>query len=165
MMSKLIRLGSNRSGAAATELAMALPLLFVLMFGAFELGFYFLSEHVVQKSVRDAARYAARLPMTSYPSCTPTAAAQTEIQRVARTGQPDGTVQRLQGWSADTMTTVTVICDTSGTYAGIYADFPDGVPVVTVATSVPYPSLFGTLGFGAVSLTLNARSQSAVFGA
>ena len=165
MMRRLSRLASDRSGSSAAEMAMALPLLMILLVGTFELGNYFLAEHVVQKSVRDAARYAARLPMASYPSCVPTAAAETEIQKVARTGRPDGTVQRLQGWTADNMTTITVTCDTSGTYTGIYSDFAEGVPTITIAASVPYPSLFGTLGFGAVSLTLNARSQSAVFGA
>ena len=165
MMRSLNRLLSDRSGASAAEMALATPLLIILMFGAFELGYYFLSEHVVQKSVRDAARYAGRLPLSSYPACSPTAAAQTQIQKVARTGRPDGTVQRLQGWTADTMTTVTVICDTSGTYAGVFVDNPLGAPTITVAANVPYISLFGALGIGQPSLMLRARSQSAGFGA
>ncbi len=171
-MRSLVRLVSDRSGASATELALALPLLLILMFGPFELGYYFLSEHVVQKSVRDAARYASRLPMANYPACTPTTAAEEQIRRLAKAGDPDGDVdgdgdqdQRLQGWTADNMTTVTVTCDTSGTYTGIYSDFPDGVPVVTVSATVPYPTLFGTVGLGVTALTLNAQSQSAVFGA
>jgi len=166
MMRRLTRLASDRSGASAAELALALPLLLILMFGPFELGYYFMSEHVVQKAVRDAARYAARLPMTDYLSCTPSAAAEQRIQRVARTGTPDGTgTPRILGWSADTMTTVAMSCDTSGTYTGIYTDFPTGAPTVTVTAAVPYPSLFGVLGLGNPSLMLNAQSQSAVFGA
>lgn len=169
MMRLTARLASDRTGTAAAEMALSLPLLLILLFGSFELGYYFLSEHVVQKSVRDAARYASRLPMTSYPSCDPvngvTAAAREDIQKLARTGHPEGTVARLRGWTADTMTTVTIACDTTGTYTGIYSDFPNGVPIVTVAAAVPYPSLFGTLGLGNPALTLNARSQSAVFGA
>lgn len=169
MMRLLPRLVSDRTGTAAAEMALSLPILLILLFGSFELGYYFLSEHVVQKSVRDAARYAARLPMTSYPSCDPvngvTAAAREDIQKVARTGHPEGTVARLQGWTADTMTTVTLTCDSSGTYTGIYASFPNGVPIVTVSAAVPYPSLFGTVGLGDPGLMLNARSQSAVFGA
>ena len=169
MMRLLPRLVSDRTGTAAAEMALSLPILLILLFGSFELGYYFLSEHVVQKSVRDAARYAARLPMTSYPSCDPvngvTAAAREDIQKVARTGHPEGTVARLQGWTADTMTTVTLTCDSSGTYTGIYSSFPNGVPIVTVSAAVPYPSLFGTVGLGDPGLMLNARSQSAVFGA
>jgi Flp pilus assembly protein TadG len=165
-MTRLTRLVADRSGSAAAEMAMVIPMLIILMFSTFELGYFFLSEHVVQKSVRDAARYAARLPLTSYASCTPSASAVLEIQRVARTGTPDGTSgQRLAGWTADNMTSVTLVCDTSGTYTGIFTDFPTGVPVVTVTASVPYPSLFGSLGINVLSLTLNARSQSAVFGA
>ena len=165
MMRVLTRLAADRAGAAAAEMALVMPLLIILMVSTFELGHYFLSEHVVQKSVRDAARYASRLPMNNYPGCSPTAAAQTQIQKVARTGTPDGTVQRLQGWNNDTMTTVSVSCDTSGTYTGIYVDFPGGVPIVTVSAVVPYPSLFGVMGISNSSLVVTARSQSAVFGA
>jgi len=168
MMRSSFRLVSDRSAAAAAEMALALPLLVTLLFGSFELGYYFLSEHVVQKAVRDAARYASRLPMTSYPSCDPvtgiSSAARLEIQKLARTGTPQGTTARLQGWTQDTMTTVTMSCDTSGTYSGVYATQPN-VPIVTVSAAVPYPSLFGTVGLPDPGLTLNARSQSAVFGA
>ena len=165
MMPSPSRLAADRAGSAAAELALALPLLLILMFSSFEMGYYFLSEHVVQKAVRDAARYAARLPSSSYPACTPTAAAEAQIQKVARTGRPDGTVQRLQGWTADTMTTVTVTCDTSGTYTGVFTDNPLGAPTITVASNVPYASLFGTLGIGQPSLMLTARSQTAGYGA
>ena len=172
MMRRGRRLASDRTGSAAAEMALVLPLMLLLLFGTFDLGYYFLSEHVVQKSVRDAARYAARLPMTSYPACTPTPDAEAQIQRLARAGDPDGDWdndgtpdQRLHGWDADDMTTVTLTCDTTGTYAGIYSDFPTGVPVVTVSAQVPYPTLFSTLGLGTATLTLNAQSQAAVAGA
>src|SRR5687767_4506400 len=100
MMRSSIRLACDRAGTAAAEMALSLPLLLILLFGSFELGYYFLSEHVVQKAVRDAARYASRLPMSSYPSCDPvtgvTAAAREDIQKLARTGHPEGTTARLQ---------------------------------------------------------------------
>jgi len=166
-MTEFRRLAADRAGSSAAEMALVMPLLLVLMFGTFELGHYFLSEHVVQKSVRDAARYAARLPMTSYPSCVPTAAAEAQIQRMARTGRPDngGASQRLQGWSANNMTTVTVSCEPTGTYTGIYIEFPTGVTKVRVSAQVPYPTLLGTIGLGVPSLQLNAASESAVYGA
>jgi len=142
-----------------------MPLLLVLMLGSFELGNYFLSEHVVQKAVRDASRYAGRLPLTSYPACTPTSTAEANIQKVARTGTPDdgGTV-RLYGWDDNSTVTVTVVCDTSGTYTGVFTGFPNGVPKVKVSAKVPYPPLFGILGLSSSTLNLNAASQSAVFG-
>src|SRR5688572_19720102 len=161
------RLLSARSGASAAELALAMPLLLILLFGTFEVGNYFLSEHVVQKAVRDASRYASRLPLTSYSGCALTSDAEEDIQLVAKAGDPDGDWdedssedQRLPGWDDKTMTTVTVACDTSGTYTGMYASFPTGVPVVTVKAAVPYPTLFATLGINIGTLTLNATSQA-----
>ena len=160
-MTLLRRLLANTRASAATEMALVTPLLLLLLFGTFEVGNYFLSEHVVQKGVRDAARYASRLPISSYPACNPTDPVRVQIKRLARTGAPDGTALRLRGWTADDMTTVTLACDTSGTHTGIYTvyPFPDGVPVITVSARVPYLSLFGLLGLG----NLNAASQSAVF--
>lgn len=164
-MTMFRRLAADSRAAAATEMAMITPLLLLLMLGSFEIGNYFLSEHVVQKGVRDAARYASRLPISAYPACVPTSSAETQIQKVARTGEPDGTEVRVRGWTDDTMTTVTLACDTSGTHAGIYVvyPFPDGVPVITVSASVPYVPLLSTIGFSSPSLTLNADSQSAIF--
>ncbi len=166
MMRTLFRLAADRSGASAAEMALVAPLLLVLMVASFEMGNYFLNEHVVQKAARDAARYAGRLSLSSYPACAPTAAAEQQIQRVARTGLPDGTSSnRIHSWTADNMTVVAVVCDNSGTYQGVFEDFPDGAPVVTVSATVPYPSLFATLGFGSLGLSVYGRSQSAVFGA
>lgn len=187
-MSLVRRLAADRSAAAAAEMALVLPIFIALVFGTVELGHYFMSEHIVQKSVRDAARYAARLPIGNYPDCTaPVAAATSNIQNVAKTGDPDGDVdndgtpdQRLQGWTSAGMATVSVVCNNSGFYKGVYSDLPGGTAkVVTVTAAVPYPTLFGTLGVGNAArsrcaagqpaswacLTLGARSQSAVFGA
>ena len=166
MMISVVRLASDRIGSAAAELALVMPLLLALMLGGFELGNYFLSEHVVQKAVRDASRYAARLPMTSYPACSPTEDAEADIQRLARTGTPEeGGAVRLFGWTDNSTVTVALICDPSGTYTGLYSEFPDGVPVVTVTARVPYPPFFGVLGLSSSTLNLNAASQAAVFGA
>jgi Flp pilus assembly protein TadG len=155
---------ADRTASAAAEMALVLPILLVLMFGSVELGNYFLSEHVVQKAVRDASRYAARLPVTNFDCASGAMTDATPVQKLARTGDPTGTTARLVDWTADSMTTVTVACDTSGTYTGIYRDFPMGVPVVTVTASVPYTSLFGTMGLGG-TLSLNATQQAAVIGA
>lgn len=164
----------DRSGAAAAEMALVIPFLVVLMFGAVDLGNYFLSEHVVDKAVRDASRYAARLPLSDYTSCSVPSggSAEQETQRIARFGDPSGTGnQRLAGWTADNMTVVAIACDdgvsSGNAYAtgGIYTDFPNGAPVVTVTATVPYHALFGMIGFGSMSFTLYAQSQAAVIGA
>lgn len=158
------RLLADRSGSSAAEMALVTPMLLVLLFATFELGHYFMSEHVVQKAVRDAARYASRLPVASYPSCTVPSDTLTAIRKVARTGRPDGTVQRLQGWTSDTMTTVTLTCDTTMT-SGIYKDFPSGAPKILVSASVDYPTLFGAMGIAIPTLKLNAASDTAGYGA
>lgn len=179
MMRFAATLASDRSASAAVEMALSLPLLLALMFGAFELGDYFLSEHVVQKAVRDASRYAARLPLvqpdgtTVNYDCTSSTVgttAQQQIRNVARTGDPNGTTARLRDW-VDGNTTVKLTCDTNttDTYVnnGLYNGFPDGgaVPVITVSATVPYKTFFGSLGLGASTLNLNAQSQAAVIGA
>ena len=168
-MGTLAPLGRNRSGAAAAELALSLPVLLVLFYACFEMGNYFWTEHVVQKAARDAARYAARLPMLEYPDCTTVPAGTIDkIEKVARTGRPDGTASnRIHTWTGSGMTQVAIACTTGQPYStgGVYQNFPAGAPVVTVTATVPYGSLWGTLGFGATSLSVYGRSQAAVFGA
>jgi hypothetical protein len=169
MMRIAARLISDRDGSAAVEMALAFPILLVLMFGAFDLGNYFLAAHVVDKAARDAARYAARLPLANYPSCTVPSGgvAEQQTQRVARFGDPSGTGdQRLAGWTSDTMTTVTIACDNSSVYGtgGIYADFPNGAPVITVSATVPYTPLTG-FALGGLGLSASADVQAAVIGA
>jgi Flp pilus assembly protein TadG len=180
MMRLFLLLLRDRSGNAAVEMALVFPFLLLLMFGSIDLGNYFLSEHVVDKAVRDAARYAARLPVvnsygtTNYDCSTNTVAttAQTSIQQVARFGDPSGSGSaRLPGWTSNSMATVTLTCDTTSTdsyvNAGIYTDFPNSgaVPVITVSATVPYSTLFGLAGLATATLNLNAQNQAAVIGA
>jgi Flp pilus assembly protein TadG len=161
----------DTNAAAAAEMALVLPILLILIFGSVELGNYFMSEHAVEKAVRNASRYAARLPISNFDCTTGTMEDPTPVQELARTGKPDGTDDdaRLRDWTDKDMTTVTVACDTdtSHTYVngGIYTDFPMGVPVVTVSATVPYTTLFGILGLGAGTIDLNASQQAAVTGA
>jgi Flp pilus assembly protein TadG len=173
------KLLAQNSGSAAVEMALVMPLLLGLMFGSFELGNYFLSEHVVDKAVRDAARYAARLPLVqtdgtvNYNCSTGVGtAADQQIRNVARTGDPSGTTARLRGW-VDANTTVTLNCTTTGSFVnnGVYNGFPSSggvsgaVPIITVKAAVPYTTFFKKIGLGTATLTLNAQSQSAVMGA
>lgn len=159
----------DQRGVAGAEMALMLPLLVTLMFGAFELGNYFWNEHKVVKSVRDAARFAGRQTAFFSPSsCTSgtvTTAPASDIDKIARYGKLTVTgadKPKIYGWT--TPVTVTLSCPAIGSYSGIYKGKAN-VPVVTVsATSVPYDSLFQRLGFTSSSLTLNASSQSAVMG-
>jgi hypothetical protein len=175
MMRSHSRLIADRDGSAAVEMALSLPLLLVLIFGAFDVGNYFLAAHVVDKAARDAARYAARLPLADYPSCTVPSGgvAEQQAQRVARFGDPSGSGdQRLAGWTSDSMTTLTISCAVAGSFnnAGIYKDFPTvggvpgAAPVVTVSATVPYTPLFGW-ALGGLGLNASADVQAAVIGA
>jgi Flp pilus assembly protein TadG len=156
---------SCRKGTAAAEMALVAPILIILMFWAFELGNYFLSEHVVVKAVRDGARFASRQGFTNF-TCPGTISSTvvTNVQNVTRTGAVSGGTNRLRGWSNNSTVSVTMSCTAIGSYSGIYKGMSN-IPVVTVSASVPYSSLFSTIGFISDSnLTLNAQSQSAVMG-
>ena len=161
------RLSRCRRGAAAVELAMALvlPLLTALLFGSVELGRYFLNEHALIKAVREAARFAARqkfadMPCNGQPAPEQAAAIRNLVRfgNIAGTGSP-----RRPNWRADANVAVSIAC-VSGNWSGIYAEHPQGTPVVTVSAVVPYVPLLGTLGLGAPDLHVRAEAQSAVTG-
>lgn len=154
-------------GAAAAEMALVTPLLIVLMFGSFELGNYFLSEHVVAKAVRDGARYASRRSFTDF-TCPNTVASDVvdKTRNITRTGQiASGGSARLVGWTTPTTVSVTVSCTaiTGGNYSGIYKGMSN-VPKVKVSATVPYSSLFNNLGFTSSTLNLVAESEATVQG-
>jgi Flp pilus assembly protein TadG len=170
MMRFFSRLQNDQSAAAAAEMALAAPLLIILMFGSFDVGNYFWDEHVAVKAVRDGARFAARQPFATMP-CGGTATNEAQIKNVVMYGQPTVTStdqRRLYYWTDPATVTVSINCyDNAGTagarvYDGVYADRAV-VPRVTVAAQVPYKPLVG----GPVSLLgaqLNADDQASVFG-
>ena len=152
--------------SVATEMALSLPILVGLMFGSLELGSYFWAEHKVIKAVRDGARYAARQPYADFTPCNaPSSGLIDRVRNVTRTGQiASGGTARLGYWTDPATITVSAACQATGTYAGIYNTSPIGVPVVTVRASVPFESMFGTLGIANLGLTLNAESEATVYG-
>ncbi|KFG89641.1 TadE family protein [Sphingobium herbicidovorans NBRC 16415] len=159
-------------------MALVTPLLIILMFGSFELGNYFLSEHVVVKAVRDGARYASRLNLSNFDCSSASsdntladAAIEENIQNLVRTGLIDideDEEARLRGWSDGSDIHVEYDCvavdEADPPYSGIYAGL-DFVPVVHVEVrGLDYTSLFNDLGFTSSTITLNAEAQSAVMG-
>ena len=165
MRKLLLAVARDDRASPSAEMALSLPLMLALIFGAFELGNYFMTEHKVVKAVRDGARYAARRPFTDYTGCAPSAELIDDTRNVTRTGQlTSGGTPRVGSWTDPTSITVTAACDTSGAYTGIYVTSVEGTPVVTVAATVPYTSILGQLGLADVTLGLNARSQAAVTG-
>lgn len=168
----LFRIIKSNHAAAAAEMAMVTPFLIILMFGSFELGNYFLSEHVVAKAVRDGARYAARQSFTNF-TCSPRHVddtVQQQTKNLTRTGQiADGGQSRLLGWddtSSDPTVTVEVIRCTdnrAADYLGVYKGMND-IPTVKVSAIVPYSSLFNNLGFTSSNLNLVSESEATVQG-
>ena len=187
-MKKNRSLLNAREGSAAAEMALVAPMLITLMFGSFELGNYFMSEHVVAKAVRDGARFASRLPASTY-NCPAAGAdgsagsfvvsaastlAQAQIKNVTRTGSTDGSgTPRLSYWTAakemavlpgGSPITLTVTCRLATTFTGVFSGIEGNVPVITVSANVRYPSLLGQIGLSDTNLRLQSESQAAVMG-
>ncbi|HJS13088.1 TadE family protein [Sphingopyxis sp.] len=156
-----------RSGAAAAEMALILPMLIAIMFGGFEGGAYLWTEHKVVKAVRDGARFAARQSFSVF-DCTgiTDAAVLARVQNLTRTGETSGGTAKILGWDDNDQIIVTAACQTGQSYSdqGVYATEISGATHVTVSATVPYPSLFGTLGFDTTGATVTASANAAVMG-
>ncbi len=173
-MNAALSLIRNEKGAAGAEMALMVPLLVTLMFGSFEMGNFFWNEHKVVKAVRDGSRFAARQSFPKFScsqaniligdgSATTDTAFVTQVKNLTRTGNFAGTGNpKVFGWT-NTHITVSVSCPATAVTTGIYKGLTNA-PRVTVATTVPYPSLFGALGFNASSINLNGQAQSPVMG-
>lgn len=153
-----------RSGAAAAEMVLVLPLMTVLLFGAVELGYYFYCEHQVVKGVRDGARYGSRQSFVDV-NCdggTPylDSDVETAVQEMTRTGRISGGTARVPGWvNADVSVSIDCEAVTTGIYTGA-----DGAPQINITATVSYDSLFDGIGVLDSTYTLNASQQAAVMG-
>src|SRR5687768_10383644 len=107
--------------SAAAEMALVTPLLMILMLGTLELGFYFFSEHIIVKAVRDGSRFAGRQAFTEYSGCAVSSGTLATTRNLTRTGRVgSGATPRLYFWTDPASISVTVTCNTTGTYRGIY---------------------------------------------
>lgn len=168
MIGTLHHLWHHRGAAAAAELVLIMPLLVAILFGGFEAGAYFWTEHKVVKGVRDGARFAGRQPFASF-SCSAMTdtAALAQVKNLTRTGQLSGGTAKVRGWT-DGQVTVTVACNpqVANTYTagGLYTNQAGGAIHVTVSAAVNYPSLFGTLGFNTSGIVVRSSARAAVMG-
>lgn len=121
---RLRGLAGSRSGAASVEFAlMVFFILIPFLLGLFEIGRALQHHHVVSKSVRDAARYAARIPGYSPASpfettpCAETTGNAGDVKALAMYGKvnPNGAPPLLGYWTA---------------YSTVCIDGPIAVPVV-----------------------------------
>lgn len=91
----LVRFGSCCSGAALVETTILLPILLMLFAGTFEFGRAYYDYHVVDKAVRGASRYLARVASVADEKANVEASAENEI--VALTGAAPGDVTITSG--------------------------------------------------------------------
>ena len=164
----LRRLTANRSGTAAAEMALVMPLLLLIMGGSAEVGNYFMDEHRLTKAVRDGARFAARKDFSFFQTCNaaPTGTVVADTKTLVRTSLLTGGSDQLLNWSGATFT-VTTRCSTGAggtTYSGIYKDMAGGARLVEVSASVDYFPLLAAFGFSLAGAKLNATQQAAVSG-
>ncbi len=135
-----------------------LPLLLLLAAGLSEFGLMLHQQQIITKSVRDAARYAARSPIVAS-ICPLNAQAEwptivTDSQNLALSGNLSGTPLLISSWNNFSMVTVSYadmnIPGLLSTCGG------NGIPVITVTASAPYAGV-GFLGFlGLASFNLTA---------
>ncbi|RST29696.1 pilus assembly protein [Sphingomonas ginkgonis] len=176
------RLWRDRSAAAAAEMALAVPLLLIIMGGSFELGNYFHDEHILAEGLRDAGRFVARQSITNFTSCTGTLASGTTVYDRARLLASKGTLastaaDRLPNWSSVTDSCsplpaagcfqLALSCSTTAsgqTMSGVYKGVSGGAPVVRLEASLPYRPVIGAYGFSGWGQKLHATEEVAVVG-
>lgn len=157
----------DQTAAAATEFALILPMLIVVMFGGSEAANFVWTQHKLTEGVRDGVRYASRLNINRVCNGATSVLADPElsnIKRITRTGQiATGHKQTVPGWT-DAQVSVVVACQ-AYVNTGIYSNLDGAGPIVTVsAQNVAYPSLFERLGNIQRTVSLNAKASTAVIG-
>lgn len=164
----LARLLTESRATAATEFALLLPMLLIVLFTGSEAGHFVWTQHKLTEAVRNGARYAARLEIDNVcngPTAVLAGTDLSDVRLLTRTGQLANAATRsvVPGWT-DAQVDVAVSCE-SYVDTGIYTDLNGAGPIVTVrAANVAYPYLFGLLGGIGGSISLNAQSSTAVIG-
>lgn len=155
---------NRQEGAAASEMALMLPLLLAMMFVGFEAGHYFYTEQKVIQAVREGARYAGRRPFADFPcGGAASATAISDIKNVTRTGVLSGGAPRISNWDVN-LISVSYTCNAGYATSGIFKGNSGGAPIVTVSAAAGYPSLFESLGLIDSSTQVFASAQAVVNG-
>ncbi len=158
-------IGETRA-AALVEFTLVFPLLLVFLAGLSELGFALHQQHIVQKAVRDAARYAARTnyALKSCPISTQPEWAQmvTDTTTVALRGNLSSSAPLLlPTWdgSRGIDVQVTEACvDPASVTPVIFSTAGAGndIPVITVSASAPYAGVGLLQVFGQSAFEIQA---------
>jgi Flp pilus assembly protein TadG len=162
---RLITLRKDRSGTAFVEMTIMAPLLISLALGVADFGRALVHHHILNKSMRDAGRFLARVPVDC-PSGASTGSVTngsdvTTAKNLALNGAPTGGSPKLGYWTNPASITVQVDCfdNSSGTYRG-----RTEIPLITVSTTVAYQDLGFLSALGLPSMTFAARNQQVHIG-
>lgn len=133
---RLLSFFKAKRGAALVEFSLVAPLLVFMMCGLAEFACIMRQYHIMEKGVRDAGRYLARVPMTG---CTLNGGSVALAQNLALTGRTASGSYLLPTWTnAGTVTVAVAQCvdNSSGGYRG-----RDDMPVIEVTADAPYADL------------------------
>lgn len=145
------------SGAALVEFTLVAPLLIGLMCGLAEFGQALRQYHVMEKGVRDAARYLSHIPAN--PPCTGSADPNwatyvAQARNLAVYGTAAAGAPLFKGWTDPaTVSVPDPTCLTNPRTNG--ADLPQ----ITVTASAPYSDLglLSALGLGPITLSVSQQ--------
>lgn len=161
---RLLRFWRDCRGASLVEMTILTPLLVSLGYGVGEFGRILHHHHVINKSMRDASRLLARVPV-SCPAGSATgsitnASDATLARNLAVTGATGGGTQKIGYWSTgDVAIAVNCFDNSAGTYRGAA-----GIPLITVSTSVAYSDIGLMTALGLSAPTLNVSHQQVHIG-
>lgn len=157
-----------RSGSAAVEFALVLPIFLAMLFGALELGNYMNQMSLLEKGLRAGAMYAARSEDLDGGSLTLSSATEDAVAELTARGTLDNSGNFVPpGWSDcgsvpySSCLTITPL-NRTGSENGQNVS----ITVVKLNASVPYAPLFpgGLPFFGFTTMTLSAHHEQAWIG-
>lgn len=138
----LRRIWTDRSAGPLAELALAVPLMLVLIFGTMEFASLLYQQHTITKGVKEAARYAARAPQIRQAGACPPTTGWTDVvgraQNIATRDAMSGS-QLLPNFTNATVTIAVRCADATGLITSNQA--AGTIPVVRVTATVPARSL------------------------
>ena len=144
----------DRRGASLVEFTLTMPFLALLMLGVAEYGRAMHQQHIIAKSVRDAARTLARDPRLFDPAvgCSTTipAALKSQTETIVLKGSLDASAAFLISYwdNPSTEVTITVACIAP---AGL--DSPVGLnPATSVMHNIPVVTVRGVVPFNEIGL-------------
>jgi hypothetical protein len=136
------------------------------MVGMIDFGRLLTDYDTANKSVRDAARFLARVRMdcpaagtgaaTTYLADPSHATSAQNLALTGKTATPTTGSYLIPYWTDAATVTMNVTCvANAGTYSGVFNSL-DFIPRITVTANVPFGFLFGTIVFDSASTTLVA---------